>query len=192
MTTYRSQDQVPLPSTDDEPEIDRWLPVVLRQRHRRVSRATEQRIEEAWGPRGPRQICQVCQEKRPSHRALRLHVVAHFLLHFCPCGFHDVFPYPVIVHKMDCFAGEGHVVDEDCFPQYVDAVRPVIKKAITLAALTSGFQTLLITAASDLRWSRAYQQSPSPQLTSPRMTEQPQCPRRKWLHPRLDPAGWQR
>jgi len=44
---------------------------------------------------------------------------------------------------MDCFAGEGHVVDEDCFPQYLDAIRPVIKKALTLAALTSGFQTLL-------------------------------------------------
>jgi len=47
---------------------------------------------------------------------------------------------------MDCFAGEGHVVDEDCFPQYLDAIRPVIKKAITIAALTSGFQTLLTTA----------------------------------------------
>jgi len=47
---------------------------------------------------------------------------------------------------MDCFAGEGHVVDEDCFPQYLDATRPVIKKAITIAALTSGFQTLLTTA----------------------------------------------
>jgi len=53
---------------------------------------------------------------------------------------------PVIVHKMDCFAGEGHVVDEDCFPQYLDAIRPVIKKAITIAALTSGFQTLLTAA----------------------------------------------
>jgi len=76
----------------------------------------------------------------------RLHVDAHFLLHFCPCGFHDVYPYPVIVHKMDCFAGEGHVVDEDCFPQYLDTIRPVIKKALTLAALTSGFQTLLTAA----------------------------------------------
>jgi len=47
---------------------------------------------------------------------------------------------------MDCFAGEGHVVDKDCFPQYVDAIRPVIKKAITLAALDVGFQMLLIIA----------------------------------------------
>jgi len=116
MTTSRSQDQLPPLPMDDKPETDYGLPVVLRQRHRWVSRATEQRVEEAWGPRGPRQICQVCQEERPSHRALRLHVDAHFLLHFCPCGFHDVFPYPVIVHKMDCFAGEGHVVDEDYFP----------------------------------------------------------------------------
>jgi len=46
---------------------------------------------------------------------------------------------------MDCFAGEGHVVDKDCFPQYVDAIRPVIKKAFTLAALDAGFQMLLIT-----------------------------------------------
>jgi len=146
MTISRSQDQLPPLPMDDGQEMDRRLPVVLCHRHRWVSPATEKRIEEAWGPRGPRQICQVCRQERPSHRALRLHVDAHFLLHFCPCGFHDVFPYPVIVHKMDCFAGEGHVIDKDCFPQYVDAIRPVMKKAITLAALNSGFQMLLITA----------------------------------------------
>jgi len=144
-TTSRSQEQLPLPM-DDEPEMDRRLPAILRQRDRWVSPATERRIEEVWGPRGPRQICQVCQIRCPSHRALRLHVDAHFLLHFCPCGFHDVFPYPVTLHKMDCFAGENHVVDKDCFPQYVDAIRPVIKKAITLAALDVGFMSLLFAA----------------------------------------------
>jgi len=144
-TISRSQEQLS-PPMDDGPEMDRGLPAVLCQRHRWVSPATEKKIEEAWGPRGPRQICQVRRRGCPSHHALRLHVDAHFLLHFCPCGFHDVFPYPVIVHKMDCFAGEGHVVDQDCFPQYVDTIRPVIKKAITLAALDAGFQMLLITA----------------------------------------------
>jgi len=128
--------------TGSEPQTT----VVLRQQHKWVSPATEQRIEEAWRPRGLRQICQVCQIGCPSHRALRLHVDAHFLFHFCPCGFHDVFLYPVTLHKIDCFAGESHVVDQDCFPQYVDAIRPVIKKAITLAALDVGFQRLLITA----------------------------------------------
>jgi len=81
-----------------------------------------------------------------SHCALRLHVDAHFPLYFCPCGFHDVFLYPVTLHKMDCFAGENHVVDEDCFPKFVDTIRPVIKKAITLAALDVGLQQLLFTA----------------------------------------------
>jgi len=36
------------------------------------------------------------------------------------------------------------VVDEDCFSQYIDAIWPVIKKAITLAVLDLGFQMLLI------------------------------------------------
>jgi len=146
MTTFRSQDQLTLLPMKEEPEIDRGLPVVLRRQHGWVSRATERKIEEAWGPSGPRQTCQDCQEERASHCSLRLHVDAHFLLHFCLCGFHDVYPYPVIVHKMDCFLG-GHVVDEDCFPQYLDAIRPVIKKALTLPALTSGFQTLLKAAS---------------------------------------------
>jgi len=146
MTISRSKDQLlPLPM-NDRPEMDRGLPVVLRQQHRWVSPAMEKKIGEAWGPRGLRQICQVCWEERPSYRTLRLHIDAHFLLHFCPCGFYDVFPYPVIVHKMDCFAGEGHVVDKDCFSQYIDAIQPVIKKAITLTALDAGFQMLLITA----------------------------------------------
>jgi len=159
MTTSRSQDQLsPLPM-DDEPAMDRGLPVVLRRRHRWVSRMTDRKIEEAWWPKESRQTCQVCQEERPSHRELRLHVEAHFLLHFCPCRFHDVYPYPVIVHKMDCFAGEGHVVDTDCFPQYLDTIRPVIKKALTLAALTSGFQTLLTAARQQ-----------SPMVTTPPAT----------------------
>jgi len=131
---------------EEEPETEWGLPVVLRRRHRWVSQATARKIEEAWGPKGPRQTCQVCQEERPSHRSLRMHVNAHFLLHFYPCGFHDVYPYPVIVHKMNCFAGEGHVVEKDSFPQYLDAIQPVIKKGLTLVALTSGFQTLLTAA----------------------------------------------
>jgi len=136
----RSQDQLsPLPM-EEEPETKRGLPVILRRRHRWVSRAMERRIEEAWGPKRPR------QKECPSHRSLRLHVNAHFLLHFCPCGFHDVYPYPVILHEMNCFAGEGHVVDEDSFPQYLDTIRPLIKKVLTLATLTSGFQTLLTVA----------------------------------------------
>jgi len=123
--------------------MERGLPAILRRRHRWVSPATEKRIETAWGPKGRRQVCQVCQEERPSHRSLRLHVNAHFLLNFCPCGYHDVYPYPVTVHKMNCFAGENHVVDEDTFPEYLAIIRPSVKKALTLAALTSGFQTIL-------------------------------------------------
>jgi len=172
--------------------MDCGLPVVLRQRHRWVSPATEKKIEEAWGPRGLRQICQVCREESPSHRALRLHVDAHFLLHFCPCGFHDVSPYPVIVHKMDCFTGEGHVVDKDRFPQYIDAIRPVIKKAITLAALDSGFQRLLIAARQRSPMTRSLPAAPSPQMMNSRMTRHLLDSRRKRLHPRLVPAGWQR
>jgi len=44
---------------------------------------------------------------------------------------------------MNCFAGKVHVIDEDTSPLYLEAIRPVIKKALALAALTSGFQTLL-------------------------------------------------
>jgi len=126
--------------------MENGIPVVLRRRHRWVSPTTERRIEEAWGPSGPHRTCQVCFEECPSHRSLRLHVDAHFLLHFCPCGFHDVYPYPVTVHKLSCFAGENHTVDEDSFPLYLDAIKPVIRKAITLAALTSGFHVLLLSA----------------------------------------------
>jgi len=126
-TISRSQEQLPL-SINDEPEMSHGLSAVLHQQHRWVSPTTEKKIEEAWGPR---QICGVCHMRCPAYRALRLQVNARFLLHFCPCGFHDVFPYPVFVHKLDCF------------PQYIDTIRPVIKKATTLAALDVGFQMLL-------------------------------------------------
>jgi len=138
-----------LPSSspmDDGPEMENGLPVVLRRRHRWVSRQTERQIEEAWGPRGSQRTCQVCQEKLPSHQALQLHVNAHFLLHFCPSGFHDVYPYPIVAHMMDCFTGEGHVVDADNYTRYLEAIKPVIKKALTWAALSSGFYTLLTAA----------------------------------------------
>jgi len=131
---------------EDGPEVDNGLPAVLRRRHRWVSRQTERQIEEAWGPSGPQRTCHVCYEELPSHQALRLQVNAHFLLHFCPCGFHDVYLYPVVAHMMDCFAGEGYVVDADNYNQYLEAIRPVIKKALTWAALSSGFYTLLTAA----------------------------------------------
>jgi len=131
---------------DDGPKMDNRLPVVLRRRRRWVSRQTERQIEEAWRPSGPQRTCQVCYEKLPSHQALRLHLNAHFLLHFCSCGFHDVYPYPVVAHMMDCFADEGYVVDADNYNQYIEAIRPVIKKALTWAALSSGFYTLLTAA----------------------------------------------
>jgi len=44
---------------------------------------------------------------------------------------------------MDCFAGEGYVVDTDNYNQYLEAIGPVSKKALTWAALSSGFYTLL-------------------------------------------------
>jgi len=172
MTTSRSQDQIPVLPMDDKPGMDRGLPMVLRRRHRWVSWMTERRMEEAWGPKGPRQTCQVCQEERPSHFSLRLHVDAHFLLHFCSCGFHDVYPYPVIVHKMDCFAGEGHVVNEDCFPQYLDIIRPVIKKVMTLAALTSGFQMLLTAARQRSPMIKSPPATPVATEDTPQTTEQ--------------------
>ena len=162
-TISRSQEQPPL-SMDDGPEVDRGMPVVLHQRHRWVSPMTEKKIEEA---RGPRQICGVCHMRCPAYRALRLQVDARFLLHFCPCGFHDVFPYPVLVHKLDCFAGEVHTVDQDCFPAFVKTIRPVIKKATTLAALDVGFQQLLFTARQQ---SPLIRSSPAPTVTTDNAT----------------------
>jgi len=128
----------PLPMEEEEPEMERELPAILHRRHRWVSPATEKRIETAWGPKGRRQVCQVCQEEHLSHRSLKLHVNTHFLLNFCPCGYHNVYPYPITVHKMNCFAGENHVVDEDAFSEYLAIIRPSVKKA-----LTSGFQIIL-------------------------------------------------
>jgi len=168
--------------------MDNGLPVVLCRRHRWVSRQMDQQIEEAWGPRGPQQICQVCYEELPSHRSLRLHVNAHFLLHFCPCGFHDVNPYPVVVHKMNCFAGEGHVVDADSYPQYIEAIKPVIKRALTLTALSSGFHTLLMAAR---------QKSPMVKDTATTLARPSNTPSDVRDHveeesPTPDPADWLR
>jgi len=142
LTAPGSQDQ---PPSMDTQETDHGLPAVLR-RHRWVSQRTDGLIEDAWGPRGPQRVCRICHEELPSHNALRLHVNAHFLLHFCPCGFHDVYPYPVTLHKLDCFAGESHVVDADQYSEYMEAIKPVIRRALTWTALSSGFDTLLIEA----------------------------------------------
>jgi len=76
---------------------------------------------------------------------------------------------------MNCFPGENHVADEDCFSAYLNAIRPVLEKAITLAALDVGFQQLLSTAR---------QQSPlirsPPTVTAdnatPTETEESKCP----------------
>jgi len=40
-----------------------------------------------------------------------------------------------VAHMMDCFAGEGHVVDVDNYTRYLEAIKLIIKKALTWAAL---------------------------------------------------------
>jgi len=37
-------------------------------------------------------------------------------------------------------------VDADNYPEYMEAIKPVIRRALTWAALSSGFNTLLIEA----------------------------------------------
>jgi len=66
-------------------------------------------------------------------------VSAHFLLAFCPCGHYDVYLYPATVHEIkSCYPGENHIVDAD---EFLAIIRLLVKKALVLAVLTSGFQT---------------------------------------------------
>jgi len=128
---------------EEEPETEGGLPATLRRRWWWVSPATEKKIEAAWGPKRSTR-CQICHEDRPSHRSLRLHVNAHFLLAFCPCGHHDVHPYLGTVPKIKgCYPGENHIVDVDMYPEFLATIRPLVKKALVLAVRTSGFQTVL-------------------------------------------------
>jgi len=128
---------------EEKAEVEGGLPVILRRYWRWVSPATEKKIEAAWGLKGNTR-CQICHKNCPSHRSLRLHVNSHFLLAFCPCRHHDVYPYPIIIHKANgCYPGENHVVDADMYPEFLAIIRPLVKKALVLAVLTSGFQTVL-------------------------------------------------
>jgi len=129
------------------------LPASLRRR-RWVSPATERKIEAAWGPHGSTR-CLVCQEDCPSIRSLRMHVNAHYLLVFCPCGQHDVYPYPVSVHMASgCHHGVHHTVDADTYPEFLVIIRPLVQKTLLLAVLTQGFQTVLGYADKTLPWSQ--------------------------------------
>jgi len=128
---------------EEEPETEGGQPVILRRRWWPVSPATEEKIKAAWGPKGSTR-CQICHDDRLSHCSLRLHVNARFLLAYCPCGHHDVHPYPVTVHKIKgCYPGENHIVDADMYPELLATIRVIVKKALVLAVLTSGFQTVL-------------------------------------------------
>jgi len=89
---------------------------------------------------------------------------------------------------MNCFAGEGHVVDKDCFPQYVDAIRPVIKKAITLAALDSGFQMLLITARQRYPMIRSLPATPITTDVQPTSDETTPIPQKERTPPPPKPS----
>jgi len=73
-----------------------------------------------------------------------MHVSAHYLLVFCPCGQHDVYPYPVSAHMASgCHPGVHHTVDADTYPEFLAIIRPLVRKALLLAVLTQGFQTVL-------------------------------------------------
>jgi len=140
--TTRVRDRtLPAPYPEDYASGDR--PEPLRRRWRWVSPQTEEEIETAWGSRG-RTRCQICGEDCASHRSLKLHVNAHLLLTFCPCGYNDVYPYPVTRHRAaGCFPGENYVVDAKLYPEFLTYIRPLVKKAMLLAVLSSGFQRVL-------------------------------------------------
>jgi len=115
----------------------------LRHRWRWVSPAMERKIEAARGPQGSTWNL-VCHKDCRFLRSLRLHVNAHFLLVFCPCGYHGVYPYPVTTHMASgCHSGVHHTVDANTYPEFLAVICPLVKKALVLAVLTQGFQTVL-------------------------------------------------
>jgi len=81
------------------------------------------------------------------------------------------------------------VVDADCFPQYVDAIRPVIKKAITLAALTSGFQTLLITVHQQSPMIKSLPTAPVTTTEKPTNDGTTPMPQKEKTPPPAGPSG---
>jgi len=73
-----------------------------------------------------------------------MHVNTHYLLVFCPCGQHDVYPYPVIAHMASGrYPGLHYVVKADTYLEFLTVIRPLVKMAFILGALTAGFQTVL-------------------------------------------------
>jgi len=140
--TTRVRNRAPPAPHHEEYTNGDW-PEPLRRRWRWVSLEIEEQIETAWGSKG-RTRCQIYEEERASHCSLKLHVNAHLLLTFCPCGYNDVYPYPVTRHWVtSCFFGENYVVDAKLYPEFLTLIRPLVKKAMLLAVLTSGFQHVL-------------------------------------------------
>jgi len=82
------------------------------------------------------------------------------------------------------------VVDEDSFPQYLDTNRPLIKKALTLAALTSGFQTLLTVARKQSRMVKTPSATTSTSQDTAVADEVTVPTTRERTLPPLDPADW--
>jgi len=91
---------------------------------------------------------------------------------------------------MDCFTGEGYVVDTDTYNQYLEAVRPVIRKALTWAALSSGFYILLTAARQKSPMVKTVAAIiPRPDNTPMEASDPPPQRRRRQLRPLQDPIG---
>jgi len=80
------------------------------------------------------------------------------------------------------------VVDKDCFPRYIDVIQPVIKKAITLAALDSGFQMLLINARQQSPIIRSLPAAPVTTDNEPTNDETPPRPEKEKTAPPPGPS----
>jgi len=73
-----------------------------------------------------------------------MHVDAHYLLAFSPCGQHDVYPYPVSAHMASgCHPGVHYTVDADTYPEFLAIIYLLVWKALLLAVITQGFQAVL-------------------------------------------------
>jgi len=75
---------------------------------------------------------------------------------------------------MDCFAGEGHVVDADNYNRYLEAIKPIIKKALTWAALSSEFYTLTVARQKYPMVKNAAATMPQPDSTPSEVIDPPE------------------
>lgn len=85
--------------------------------------------------------CHLCKQHYTSPHRLRVHLLQHYIMTFCPCGAFSYHRDYILRHRrtMNCFQGNIYDVDELSYPRFLELIQLFVSDQTRQVRLSQGF-----------------------------------------------------